>query len=183
MLHYFKIKYVLYAFLLICVMSTNHIIIYNEELLVCLSFFLFVLFVARYFGDNIQESLDSSSGAIREICENLTNSKQQYLTQLVKELEKSVKYKSSFSALKKAHKKQLPQVALSTQSLSDHFHQQWLQKGATLVESKLQLQPHLLYLMAKNQLHLVLTKWSGKESTKGKLDPKLLDSVIRVMAK
>ena len=183
MLHHFKVRYAIYAFLLICVLSTNHIIIYNEELLVALSFFLFVVFVARYFGNNIKESLDSSSEAIREICENLTNSKQQYLRQLSKELEKSVKYKSLFSALKKAHLEQLSNKTALTQSIHDYFHQQWLQKSATLVESKLHLQPLLLDLMAKNQLDLVLTKWVQKGTTQGKLDPKLLDSVIKVMAK
>jgi len=183
MFQQFKIKYAVYAFLLVCVLSTNHIIIYNEELLVALSFFLFVAFVARYFGNNIKESLDSSSEAIREICENLTNSKQQYLQQLAKELERSIKYKSLFSALKKAHLEQLSNKSALTQSIRSHFHQQWLQKSVTLSESKLHLQPLLMDLMAKNQLDLVLTKWVHKGNSQGKLDAKLLDSVIKVMSK
>ena len=183
MFKYFKIKYVVNAFLLICVLSINHIIIYNEELLVALSFFLFVAFVARYFGNQIKESLDSSSEAIREICENLTNSKQQYLQQLAKEFEKSIKYKLVFTKLKAATEKQLSNKGALTQSLWSHFHQQWLQKSLTLVESKQNLQPILMDLMAKNQLDLVLTKFSKSTHTKGKLDKELLHSVIRVMSK
>ena len=183
MFKYLKIKYIVNTFLLVCILSINHIIIYNEELLVTLSFFLFVYFVAHYFGNNIKESLDSSSEAIKEICENLTNSKQQYLQQLTKEFERSVKYKSVFSALKKATEKQLLNKSKLSELLLSHFHQQWLQKSTTLSESKQNLQPVLLDLMAKQQLDLVLTKFGKKGKSGGKLDPKLLDSVINVMTK
>lgn len=47
------------AFLLWCVLSSKHILIYNEETLVALSFFLFVYLTYTYAGDAIGESLDS----------------------------------------------------------------------------------------------------------------------------
>ena len=178
-----QIKHAVYALLLLCVMSVNHIIIYNEELLVALSFFLFVAFVARNFGNQIKESLDSSSKVIREICEISTNSRQQYQQQLSKEFEKSVKYKSVFRAFKATTEKQLSSNSKLTQSLYSHFHQQWLQKSTTLVESKLQLQPILLQVMANKQLDLVLTKYGKITHSHEQLQTKLLDSVIKVMVK
>lgn len=46
-------------FLLWCVLSSKHILIYNEETLVALSFFLFVYLVYRYAGNALGDSLDS----------------------------------------------------------------------------------------------------------------------------
>ena len=53
-----KIAPYIFAFLAFCVFSSKHIIIYNEEILVFLSFSLFVIFVSFYFGNSIKESLD-----------------------------------------------------------------------------------------------------------------------------
>ena len=188
MFQHFKIRHAVYAFLLICVASTNHIIIYNEELLVALSFFLFVAFVSRYYSDSIKESLDSSSEAIREICENLINSKQQYLQHLGKELERSIKYKSLFRNLKKAHQEQLPKLSdknknAKRQFRNSHIHQQWLKKCVTLSSLKVQLQPILVDLMAKYQWDLMVTKWVQRGNAQGKLDSQLLNSVIKAISK
>ncbi len=183
MFNNFKLKYLLYIFLVICVLSSNHIIIYNEELLVALSFFLFVGFVARYYGNNLKESLDSSSQGIREICENLTNSKQQYLQQLSREFERSVKYKSVFSALKTVTENKVTNKTALTQSLWSHFYQQTLLKCVTLMESQERSKPAFLSTMANNQLKLVLTNYAKQGQNSGKLDPKLLNSVIGVMTK
>lgn len=56
---------ILFAFLAFCVLSSKNIIIFNEEILVCCTFFLFILFVFRYFGNTIQESLDERSHLIK----------------------------------------------------------------------------------------------------------------------
>ena len=166
-----------------CVLSTNHIIIYNEELLVALSFFLFVAFVARYFGNNIKESLDSNGSAIREICENLTNSKQQYLQQLSGEFQRCVKYKDCFQQLKNLTAGGLQNKNSLGNALSAHFRQQTVVQCTTLVESRQQLQPLLVDLMAKNQLDRVLTKYGKGGTSMGRVDPKLLNSVIGIMTK
>ena len=180
---YFKINYLVNVFLLICVLSTNQIIIYNEELLVALSFFLFVAFVGRYFGNNIKESLDSSSQVVREIYENLTNSKQHHLQQLKQLFEKSINYENTFLSLKTATRDQLSKEKKLSGSLWSHFYQQWLQKSSTLIESKRNLQPTLVDLMSNNQLPLVITRFSENKANKAKVDKELLSSVIRLMAK
>ena len=167
----------------ICALSPDNIIIYNEELLVALSFFLFVAFVARYYGHGLSESLDSSSQGIREICENLTNSKQQYLQQLSREWERSVQYKSAFSALKSVTKSAGTNTTALTQSLASHFYQQSKVQCATLVELRDTSKPVLVQSMAKNQMDLVLTEFAKKGQKDSKLDPKLLKSVIAVMTK
>lgn len=176
MLNHLNFRNLLYIFLLLSVLSSRHIIIYNEELLVALSFFLFVIFVGRYFGDQIKGTLDENGRAIREICENLSNSKQQYLQQLTKQLQSKVKYKSSFAAVKDCIARNLREKSSRGDSLLKHFSQQMVLQCTTLVESKRLLQSPLAHLMAKNQLDRVLTK-SHRDRGKN-LDNKLLNSVL-----
>lgn len=180
MLKNFKI---LYIFLAICALSSNNIIIYNEELLVALSFFLFVGFVARYYGNSLRDSLDFSSQGIRESCENLTNTKQKYLQQLERELERSAKYKSVFSALKSVTKSAVTNTTVLTQSLASHFYQQTNLQCVTLTELQASSASVLVQSMARNQLQLVLTKYAKRGPDVGKLDPKLLNSVRGVRTK
>jgi len=54
-----KVRMYVAAFLLWCVLSSKHILIYNEETLVAISFFLFVYLTYKYAGDNIGASMDS----------------------------------------------------------------------------------------------------------------------------
>jgi hypothetical protein len=54
-----KVRMYVAAFLLWCVLSSKHILIYNEETLVALSFFLFVYLTYKYAGDSIGASMDS----------------------------------------------------------------------------------------------------------------------------
>ena len=70
-----KLRPYIFIFLLFCVVSSKHLIIYNEEILVALSFFLFVIFVSQYFGNNIKESLDERSQAIKMELQNFLNLK------------------------------------------------------------------------------------------------------------
>lgn len=55
-------------FVLWCVLSSKHILLYNEETLVALSFFLFVYLTHTYAGDAIGDALDSRG---RDIAQEL----------------------------------------------------------------------------------------------------------------
>jgi len=56
---------ILFGFLAFCVLSSKNILIFNEEILVCCTFFLFMVFSFRYFGNTIQESLNERSNLIK----------------------------------------------------------------------------------------------------------------------
>ena len=183
MFNNFKFKYAINLFLVICVLSSNHIIIYNEELLVALSFLLFVVFVTHYFGNNIKESLDSSSKSIKEVCEDLTNSKQEYLEKLSAELTNTAKYRSVFTELKNLTAKKISHTDRLPLSLRSHFYQQMSLQCGTINELQGQLQPLLVNQLAKNQIDLVLSQYTKQGAKGGKLDPKLLTAMIDVMAK
>lgn len=71
MTYLYKSRPYIVAFLLFCVASSKHIIIYNEELLVAGTFFAFVVFITVYFGDTIKASLDESRNAILQELQSL----------------------------------------------------------------------------------------------------------------
>ena len=79
-----KITPYIFVFLAFCVISSKHIIIYNEEILVAISFLFFVLFVSFYFGDTIKESLDERKTSIQLEFENFLNLKKDCLNTLFK---------------------------------------------------------------------------------------------------
>ena len=59
------------AILAFCVASSKHVIIYNEELLVALTFLCFVLYIKTAFGTNIKDSLDESRDSILQELQSL----------------------------------------------------------------------------------------------------------------
>jgi F0F1-type ATP synthase membrane subunit b/b' len=72
-------RFYVLAFLAFCVASSKHIIIYNEETLVACSFFLFVFFVARSFGDTITASLQERGHLIQQELHHFLQVKQHAL--------------------------------------------------------------------------------------------------------
>lgn len=58
------VRFYLFVFLAFAVLSSKHILIYNEETLIALSFFCFLFFILYFFGTTIQESLDERSTGI-----------------------------------------------------------------------------------------------------------------------
>ena len=83
-----KLRMYLFLFLAFCVFSSKHIIIYNEETLVALSFFLFIFFVSRYFGNTITESLNERSQVIQQELQNFLNIKEHSFQELLTEHKK-----------------------------------------------------------------------------------------------
>ena len=176
-----KPQTVLYIFLALCVLSSKHIIIYNEELLVALSALLFVVFVARYFGDTLGDALDSNGSAIRELCTQVSNSKQHYLQQLSKEYSATLKVRGALGALVPLSRNSLKNKSWLKQQLRSHFYEQITLQCATLAEWKGRLQPRLVHLMASNQLDRVLTKQTNRSPSLERQNHKLLSSAIAAM--
>nr|YP_009861077.1 ATP synthase protein MI25 [Jaagichlorella hainangensis]QKJ84933.1 ATP synthase protein MI25 [Jaagichlorella hainangensis] len=117
-------RYLAY-FLIFCVASSKKIIIYNEELLVCLSFVLFFYFSLNYFGTTVQNSLDETSESIKFEDENYFRLKEQSLKQLLSQ------YK---------HINELKTVYVSMQSKLSFFvtlnYQVFYNRFSKLVKSK-----------------------------------------------
>ena len=154
-----KFRPYIFGFLIFCVVSSKHIIIYNEEILVALSFFLFVFFVSKYFGDNIKESLDERSKAIKIELKNFLNLKQESLNELLTEYKKVFFLRKALNVICLFTNSSLKKCNFKAESgLNVFFSQQIKQKLKTLSYSKLNLELKLQQVMARNLLNVVLVK-------------------------
>lgn len=80
-----KFRLYVFLFLAFSVLSSKHILIYNEETLVTLSFFSFIFFIAHYFGNTIQESLSERSVLIQQELQNFLQLRESSFIELLKE--------------------------------------------------------------------------------------------------
>ena len=154
-----KLRPYIFAFLAFCVVSSKHIIIYNEEILVALSFFLFIVFVSHYFGNTIKESLDERSQAIKSELQNFLTLKQESLNELFHEHEKVSLLKKALTSVGAFTNNQLLATSSNLEKAFQWiFYQQLHQKLKTLSLSQISLQQKLPPIMSRNILSAVLMK-------------------------
>ena len=190
-----KLRPYIFAFLVFCVLSSTHIIIYNEETLVCLSFIAFVFFVFQYFGNTIKDSLNEKSKEIQLELQNYLNLKKESLEQLLKEHEKVTQASKVLNLLQSFTSEKMAYAGKSgEQALNFIISQQIDQKLNTLSLSKLALQQKLQQLMAGNLFYLVLVKIKrlknkdtkqviGKNSFPRQISPNLIRNVVGLLTK
>ena len=78
------------------VFSSKHLIIYNEETLVLLSFIGFVFLSSHMMSESIEKSLNERSLAISQELQNSLNSREEFLRELFHEHQKQLSLKSFF---------------------------------------------------------------------------------------
>lgn len=168
----------LFAFLVFCVLSSKNVIIYNEETLVTLSFFLFVLFVFHYFGNTFKESLDERSEGIKRECQNFLHYKEQSLQELSAEHKKIGRLQTALSQLMNKNKETMAQLTgTGAHSLKSTFSQQMIQKCGEL--RHFQMPQKLQELIAKSQQQLVLVH-CGKDFS-NHLSASVLKNAIQLL--
>jgi len=85
-------RLVLYCFLIFCVASSKHFIIYNEEILVALCFFGFIFFIQKWYSEPLVEFIDEKGeitaqeyeASVQASARELSFNREQYL--IMKEL-------------------------------------------------------------------------------------------------
>lgn len=168
-----KIAPYIFAFLAFCVVSSKHIIIYNEEILVALSFFFFVLFVSYYFGKNIKESLDERSISIQSELQNFLTLKKDCLNELFKEYKKAFLCKQILKNLTNFTKLQLKNKSKNSEkALKTIFSQQTNYKLKNISYANLNLKSKLQQIISNQLLTAVLLKSKKlkiKNNTQNKL--------------
>ena len=78
------------------VLSSKHLIIYNEETLVLFSFIGFVLLSSHMMGESVENSLNERSFAISQELQNSLHSKDQFLHEIFHEHQKQFSLKNLF---------------------------------------------------------------------------------------
>lgn len=164
-----KLRLYLFAFLAFCVASSKNILIYNEETLVALSFFLFVIFVSQYFGTTIQESLEERSQGIQKELQKFLTLQQEGFQELLVEHEKIlglVKGVESLAQFTQNHLRKFQK--LTEKALNSVVETEIQAKFKTLAFSKIMIQQNLQTLFAETLLSRVLVGARTPRRAKGK---------------
>jgi hypothetical protein len=161
-------KMYLILFLIFCVLSSTHILIYNEELLVVITFFLFLSFLSQYFGNTIKESLDERSETIGTELQNLFLLRRDSLRELSGEYARAEELPLGVKGLNQFTKHELKRGVQSTQkALRSTLSHQMVQKVTTLFGSATTGESELQIQLGRNQLGVLLYNlenlWKGKK--------------------
>lgn len=177
-----NLRVLLGAFLLFCVASSKHLVIYNEETLVALSFFLFVVFVARYFGETISESLQERSQVIQHELHNFLTLKAESSQELVSEYQKVARLVNFVEMLADFTARELDRFqSWSHQRVQNTCRLEILEKFKLLGFSKLALQQTLQQGLSQNLLSSVVV-YCQHHSAKIKLSAKTIDQALHLLA-
>jgi len=113
------------------VFSSKHLIIYNEETLVLISFIGFVLLSTHMMGDSVKNSLQERSLAISQELENSLQVKDQFFKELLQEHEKQFSLKNLFQKFQQSASREIltihTQREKALQSVFSHEISQKLQ--------------------------------------------------------
>ena len=154
-----KLRPYILALLAFCVLSSKHIIIYNEEILVALTFYAFIYFVYSYFGQTIQESLDERSQSIQQELESFFMLKKAALEEVIEEHKKVKALPQALQSLAKFTSSQVQRAcATGNKTLQTVIAQDMSRKLTTLAQTAGPLQSQWQVQMAQSQMARVLLK-------------------------
>jgi Ca2+/Na+ antiporter len=159
------------------VLSSKHIIIYNEETLVLLSFIGFVLFSTRMLGESIESSLNERSTAILNELQNSLLLKENLIQEVLAENQKQVLLQKFLHALKNFSKNELLWInGQRRKALESLFSQQMNQKLKSLVISQNATQEKLQSALQKSFRGSLLEEF---QFSKKVLKPKLIQQALQ----
>jgi hypothetical protein len=159
------------------VLSSKHIIIYNEETLVLISFIGFILLSYNMLSDTIENSLNERSLAIYNELQNSFQLKEEFLKELLEEHKKQLSLKSILNTFNQFSSHEIVQMNNQRQKALTHvFSQEVQQKLKTLLLSQNTLQEKLQKVIASGFRASVLEEFQFSKKT---MKPKLLQEALR----
>lgn len=108
-------KLFLYGFLIFCVASSKHIIIYNEEILVALSFFGFIYFIVSNYSEPIVSTFDEKATTTLQDYQEAVKNQTQNLIELREQFHTLTLLSSAVSSIKERTLSELASYDVETQ--------------------------------------------------------------------
>ena len=159
------------------VLSSKHIIIYNEETLVLISFIGFVLFSYSMLSEQVENSLNERSLAIANELQNSLMLKEQFKKELLNEHKKQLSLKNLLNTFHKFSHNEIVQMNTQRQkALNNVFCQEVQQKFKTLLLSQNTQQDKLQKIIADGFRDSVLEEF---QFSKKVMKPKLLQEALQ----
>ena len=107
-----KAVWLVMSILTFSVLSSKHIIIYNEEILVALNFFAFVWFTAHYYGQDIQTALDQRGIEASQGLRTYITTRGDFLQLCKQEYEKQLNFANQIRTLSNFSTQEMMQAAI-----------------------------------------------------------------------
>ncbi len=159
------------------VLSSKHIIIYNEETLVLLSFIGFLIFSYNMLSDSVENSLNERSLAIYNELQNSFQLKEQFLKELLEEHKKQLSLKNLLNKFHQFSSSEILDMNNQRQkALNNIFAQEIQQKLKTLLFSQNTFQEKLQRVIVSGFRASVLEEFQSSKKT---MKPKLLQEALR----
>jgi F0F1-type ATP synthase membrane subunit b/b' len=177
-----KLRPYLFAFLAFCVLSSKHIIIYNEELLVAISFLAFVLFSLHYFGNTVRESLDERRDGIKAELERFFLLRRESLEEVSQQHGKVSLLRRGLSSLKECTKREAVEGAVrGNASLKEVFTQQVGQRLQSMLLATSPLLTKWQDRVAQSQLGSVLFMLERGKEKSTSWNPRVAERALEML--
>jgi hypothetical protein len=163
------------------VLSSKNIIIYNEEILVALSFLCFVLFSFISFQESVKQTFDARRALIQQELEHMLVLKSETIQRLQKEYKHSVNLGTSLETLKTAAVQELENAQQQRiQAFQTSVQKKCIQKLQYILNLEKQLQHELHTRIQRSFQQSVLEYFQKHQST---LTPQLIDQACDQLKK
>ena len=173
--------YLVPGFLIFLVLSSKNILIYNEELLIALSFVGFVVFSSHTMGETCAEAFQARSQAIQGELQTYFTMKEDVLLELIQKYKKRLALAESLNILGQISTTEITTLYTQReQALQSTVTSQMHQKLKTLGYTEKTLQDTLQTLCIQGFRESVLEEF---QRGKKQLGPKLLQQALTALQK
>ena len=169
-------KIMLGGLLAFCVLSSKHIVLYNEEILVACSFLAFLVFCFHTLSDTVAESFQARSDAIQTELQNYLTLKEEYVQDLIAQHKEQVDLQRALALLKEFSVADMHAIGKSReQTLQSVFAHQIQHKMKSLVHANQSFHTKLQSLVALGFRDVVLEEY---HRSKKQLQPQLITQAL-----
>jgi F0F1-type ATP synthase membrane subunit b/b' len=169
-------KILLGGLLAFCVLSSKHIVLYNEEILVACSFLAFLVFCFHTLSDTVAESFQARSDAIQTELQNYLTLKEDYVQDLLSQHKEQLDLHTALTLLKEFSVTDMHAIGSSRErTLQSLFAHQVQHKLKSLVYANQSFNAKLQSLVALGFRDAVIEEY---QKSKKELQPQLIQQAL-----